>query len=114
MILSCAIVRAVEAFEGTCLESSVMLFFRSHMIGKFLLHGAYYVFKSQDVAGLLKFSDSTSFQPAPGDFQPQNILITGGAGFIASHVVLLLAKKYPNIKIVNFDRLDCEYPSDYI
>lgn len=62
MILSCAIVRAVEAFEGTCLESSVMLFFRSHMIGKFLLHGAYYVFKSQDVAGLLKFSDSSKMK----------------------------------------------------
>lgn len=26
----------------------------------------------------------------------------------ASHVVILLAKKYPNIKIVNFDRLDCK------
>ena len=34
------------------------------------------------------------------------ILITGGAGFIASHVVILLATKYPNYKIVNFDKLD--------
>lgn len=33
-------------------------------------------------------------------------MITGGAGFIASHVVILLAKKYPHIKVVNFDRLD--------
>jgi UDP-glucose 4,6-dehydratase len=33
-------------------------------------------------------------------------LITGGAGFIASHVVLLLAKKYPQFNIINFDRLD--------
>lgn len=40
------------------------------------------------------------------DFAPENILITGGAGFIASHVVLLLVKKYPHFKIVNFDRLD--------
>lgn len=26
----------------------------------------------------------------------------------ASHVVILLVKKYPQFKIVNFDRLDCE------
>jgi dTDP-glucose 4,6-dehydratase len=39
-------------------------------------------------------------------YQPQNILVTGGAGFIASHVVLLLVKKYPNYKIVNYDKLD--------
>lgn len=26
----------------------------------------------------------------------------------ASHVCILLAKKYPNVKIVNFDRLDCK------
>ena len=30
---------------------------------------------------------------------PANILVTGGAGFIASHVVNLLAKKYPNSKV---------------
>mmetsp|Transcript_8309 Transcript_8309/g.12678 ORF Transcript_8309/g.12678 Transcript_8309/m.12678 type:complete len:355 (+) Transcript_8309:107-1171(+) len=36
----------------------------------------------------------------------KHILITGGAGFIASHVVILMAKKYPQYKIVNFDRLD--------
>lgn len=40
------------------------------------------------------------------DYVPKNILITGGAGFIASHVVILLVKKYPNLKIVNFDKLD--------
>lgn len=40
------------------------------------------------------------------DYEPKNILITGGAGFIASHVVILLATKYPQFKIVNFDRLD--------
>jgi nucleoside-diphosphate-sugar epimerase len=44
----------------------------------------------------------------PEDYQPKNIMITGGAGFIASHVVILLAKKYPQCKIVNFDRLDCK------
>ena len=29
--------------------------------------------------------------------------------YSASHVVILLAKKYPQCKIVNFDRLDCKY-----
>jgi hypothetical protein len=31
-------------------------------------------------------------------YSPTSILITGGCGFIASHVVLLLAKKYPDYK----------------
>ena len=33
------------------------------------------------------------------------ILITGGAGFIGSHVVRLLVNKYPNYTIVNLDKL---------
>jgi dTDP-D-glucose 4,6-dehydratase len=36
----------------------------------------------------------------------KHIMVTGGAGFIASHVVILLCKKYPQYKIINFDRLD--------
>ena len=35
----------------------------------------------------------------------KTILITGGAGFIGSHVVRLFVKKYPNYKIVNLDVL---------
>jgi len=35
----------------------------------------------------------------------KTILITGGAGFIGSHVVRLFANKYPNYKIVNLDKL---------
>lgn len=34
-----------------------------------------------------------------------NILITGGAGFIGSHVVRRFLKKYPSYTIINFDKL---------
>ncbi|TCO08870.1 dTDP-glucose 4,6-dehydratase [Natronoflexus pectinivorans] len=53
----------------------------------------------------------------------KNILITGGAGFIGSHVVRLMVKKYPNYQIVNLDALtyagnlenltDIEHASNY-
>jgi UDP-glucose 4,6-dehydratase len=49
---------------------------------------------------------TSSFEPLADDFQPRHVMITGGAGFIASHVCILLARKYPHLKIVNFDRLD--------
>ncbi len=35
----------------------------------------------------------------------KNILITGGAGFIGSHLVRLLVNKYPDYRIVNLDKL---------
>ena len=35
----------------------------------------------------------------------KNILITGGAGFIGSHVVRLLVSKYPNYQVINLDKL---------
>ena len=35
----------------------------------------------------------------------KNILVTGGAGFIGSHVVRLLINKYPEYHIINLDKL---------
>ncbi len=35
----------------------------------------------------------------------KNILITGGAGFIGSHVVRLFVNKYPDYAIINYDKL---------
>lgn len=47
--------------------------------------------------------------PQPSTPQPLNpqrtIIITGGAGFIGSHVVRLFVTKYPHYKIINLDAL---------
>lgn len=53
----------------------------------------------------------------------KNILITGGAGFIGSHVVRLMVNKYPQYSVVNLDALtyagnlenlkDIEYKTNY-
>ncbi len=39
------------------------------------------------------------------NMQPRTILITGGAGFIGSHLTRLFVKKYPHYRIVNLDAL---------
>ncbi len=39
-----------------------------------------------------------------GNFK-RNLIITGGAGFIGSHVVRLFVKKYPEYHIINLDKL---------
>ena len=38
------------------------------------------------------------------DFK-RNIIVTGGAGFIGSHVVRLFVKKYFDYRIINVDKL---------
>ncbi|MDD4158916.1 MAG: GDP-mannose 4,6-dehydratase, partial [Proteiniphilum sp.] len=35
----------------------------------------------------------------------KNILITGGAGFIGSHVVRHFVTRYPDCRIINLDKL---------
>lgn len=35
----------------------------------------------------------------------KKIIVTGGAGFIGSHLVRLMVKKYPNYQIINLDKL---------
>ena len=35
----------------------------------------------------------------------RTLLITGGAGFIGSHVVRLMVNKYPDYRIINLDKL---------
>jgi len=35
----------------------------------------------------------------------KNILITGGAGFIGSHLVRLMVKTYSDYRIINMDNL---------
>jgi len=39
-------------------------------------------------------------------YVPKSILVTGGAGFIASHVAIRLCKTHPNTPIVVLDKLD--------
>ena len=36
----------------------------------------------------------------------KTIMITGGAGFIGSHLVRLFVNKYPEYRIINLDALD--------
>ena len=35
----------------------------------------------------------------------KNLLITGGAGFIGSNFIIYMMNKYPNLNVVNLDKL---------
>lgn len=48
-----------------------------------------------DTAGKMTAETQQANEP----YEAKNVLITGGAGFIASHVAILFAKKYPQYKV---------------
>lgn len=43
-----------------------------------------------------------------------NLLVTGGCGFIGSHLVKLLLKKYPAYNIINFDKINYAVSRDVV
>lgn len=44
-------------------------------------------------------SDHVAASNGDAPYRPRNILLTGGAGFIGSHVVLRLVRRYPEYKV---------------
>lgn len=44
----------------------------------------------------------------------KTILVTGGAGFIGSNFILHLLEKYPNYRVVNYDKLTYAANKDYL
>uniref|UniRef100_A0A7S3EE11 NAD(P)-binding domain-containing protein n=1 Tax=Rhodosorus marinus TaxID=101924 RepID=A0A7S3EE11_9RHOD len=40
------------------------------------------------------------------EYRPRNILLTGGAGFIGSHVTVKLVEKYPDYRVIVLDKGD--------
>ncbi|XP_038673669.1 dTDP-D-glucose 4,6-dehydratase-like isoform X1 [Scyliorhinus canicula] len=58
------------------------------------------------VKRLLKMSKDGGWKErARGEFK-KRLLVTGGAGFIASHVIICLLERYPDYLIINLDKLD--------
>lgn len=55
-----------------------------------------------EVQGYPKF---TNLKHETSNMKQKTILITGGAGFIGSHLVRLFVNKYPDYNIVNLDKL---------
>ena len=57
------------------------------------------------VAGLAQRTFCLRFATNLNMENSKNILVTGGAGFIGSHVVRLFVTKYPSYNIINLDAL---------
>ena len=53
----------------------------------------------------MKVSTSTNMT-SQNEYQPKSVLITGGAGFIASWVTIKLVQRYPECKVIVLDKLD--------
>lgn len=53
-----------------------------------------------------KLSSVEKFYNLEKDFKPKNILLTGGAGFIGSHVAIHLVKTYKEYNVIVLDILD--------
>ena len=47
------------------------------------------------------------------EYEASSILVTGGAGFIASHVVIRLVKRYPEAKVSCERHNSGGYPFEY-
>ena len=52
------------------------------------------------------FALHKSYADMANTYKPKNILITGAAGFIASHVCNRIVRNYPDYKIIVLDKLD--------
>lgn len=59
----------------------------------------------RNIVAHLKQKETVKFEQFADIINMKNILITGGAGFIGSHVVRLFCAKYPDYKIYNLDKL---------
>ena len=54
---------------------------------------------------------ATESKAPRNEYSPQRVLVTGGAGFIGSHVATRLATRYPQMRVVVLDKLDyCASP----
>jgi len=63
----------------------------------------------EETAAMYKFMGKSQISAIPAlshaHYKPKNVMLTGGAGFIGSGVVLYLMKKYPDYKIVVVDKM---------